>query len=225
MATAAFANRGVASNTNATKLSFDKSQSVSTSASHGVKKEDGKRSEKVHSVYEDSLLTNLSLHPSRLASDTNSNTVPKDFVSPTHSNVSRSVQMQIHATSFTGGKSNRAATSKHVVGDEENHTPDMEQVTAQSVQPVSISSLSIQQLQGMITNSIKTQFGCATQRTRMHSKPYTKRIDNIKMPPKFLQFDGIGNPKQHIAHFIKTGNSAGKHATERSPCQTICLIP
>ncbi|GFZ20107.1 hypothetical protein Acr_28g0008120 [Actinidia rufa] len=47
MATAAFANRGVASNTNATKLSFDKSQSVSASASHEVKKEDGKRSEKV----------------------------------------------------------------------------------------------------------------------------------------------------------------------------------
>ncbi|GFZ20084.1 hypothetical protein Acr_28g0007890 [Actinidia rufa] len=70
MATAAFANRGVASNTNATKLSFDKSQSVSASASHEVKKEDGKRSEKAHSVYEDSLLTNLSLHhPSRLASD------------------------------------------------------------------------------------------------------------------------------------------------------------
>ena len=28
-------------------------------------------------------------------------------------------------------------------------------------------------------------------------------------PPKFNQFDGKGNPKQHIAHFIETGSNAG----------------
>ena len=28
-------------------------------------------------------------------------------------------------------------------------------------------------------------------------------------PPKFQQFDGKGNPKQHIAHFIETCNNAG----------------
>ena len=28
-------------------------------------------------------------------------------------------------------------------------------------------------------------------------------------PPKFHQFDGKGNPKQHIAHFIETCNNAG----------------
>ena len=28
-------------------------------------------------------------------------------------------------------------------------------------------------------------------------------------PPKFNQFDGKGNPKQHIAHFIETYNNAG----------------
>ncbi|KAM0976329.1 hypothetical protein ACFX2C_019261 [Malus domestica] len=28
-------------------------------------------------------------------------------------------------------------------------------------------------------------------------------------PPKFMQFDGKGNPKQHVAHFIKTCNNAG----------------
>ncbi|KAK2966171.1 hypothetical protein RJ640_026822 [Escallonia rubra] len=48
----------------------------------------------------------------------------------------------------------------------------------------------------------------------MYSKPYTKRIDNIRMPvgyqpPKFQQFDGKGNPKQHIAHFVETCNNAG----------------
>ena len=29
-------------------------------------------------------------------------------------------------------------------------------------------------------------------------------------PPKFQQFDGKGNPKQHISHFIETCNNAGK---------------
>ncbi|KAA0035837.1 ty3-gypsy retrotransposon protein [Cucumis melo var. makuwa] len=28
-------------------------------------------------------------------------------------------------------------------------------------------------------------------------------------PPKFQQFDGKGNPKQHIAHFVKTCENAG----------------
>ena len=28
-------------------------------------------------------------------------------------------------------------------------------------------------------------------------------------PPKFHRFDGKGNPKQHIAHFIETCNNAG----------------
>ncbi|XP_062028715.1 uncharacterized protein LOC133744662 [Rosa rugosa] len=47
-----------------------------------------------------------------------------------------------------------------------------------------------------------------------YSKPYTKRLDNLRMPtgyqpPKFQQFDGKGKPKQHIAHFIETCNSAG----------------
>ncbi|KAM1137280.1 hypothetical protein TB1_034689 [Malus domestica] len=28
-------------------------------------------------------------------------------------------------------------------------------------------------------------------------------------PPKFMQFDGKGNPKQHVAHFVETCNNAG----------------
>ncbi|KAM1353362.1 hypothetical protein ACFX2H_032862 [Malus domestica] len=28
-------------------------------------------------------------------------------------------------------------------------------------------------------------------------------------PPKFMQFDGKGNLKQHVAHFIETCNNAG----------------
>ncbi|KAA0046413.1 retrotransposon gag protein [Cucumis melo var. makuwa] len=53
----------------------------------------------------------------------------------------------------------------------------------------------------------------------MYSKPYTKRIDNLRMPlgyqpPKFQQFDGKGNPKQHIAHFVETCENAGSRGDQ-----------
>ncbi|KAA0051097.1 ty3-gypsy retrotransposon protein [Cucumis melo var. makuwa] len=53
-----------------------------------------------------------------------------------------------------------------------------------------IVSLSVQQLQEMIANSIKTQYGKSTQTSYLYSKPYMKRIDNPRMPhgyqpPKF----------------------------------------
>ncbi|KAA0057696.1 ty3-gypsy retrotransposon protein [Cucumis melo var. makuwa] len=78
----------------------------------------------------------------------------------------------------------------------------------------SIASLSVQQLQEMIANSIKTQYCGPAQTFFLYSKPYTKRIDNMRMPheyqpPKFQQFDGKGNPKQHVAHFIETCETAG----------------
>ena len=34
------------------------------------------------------------------------------------------------------------------------------------------------------------------------------RMPNGYQPPKFLQFDGKGNPKQHIAHFVETYENA-----------------
>ena len=48
----------------------------------------------------------------------------------------------------------------------------------------------------------------------MYSKPYTKRIDNLRMlmgyqPPKFQSFDGKRNLKQHVAHCVETCNNAG----------------
>ncbi|XP_051130789.1 uncharacterized protein LOC127251221 [Andrographis paniculata] len=50
----------------------------------------------------------------------------------------------------------------------------------------------------------------------MYAKPYTSRIDALKMslgyqPPKFQQFDGKGNPKQHVVHFMETSNNAGTY--------------
>ena len=34
-------------------------------------------------------------------------------------------------------------------------------------------------------------------------------MPNGYQPPKFLQFDGKGNPKQHVAHFVETCENAG----------------
>ncbi|KAL0323628.1 UNVERIFIED_CONTAM: hypothetical protein Sangu_1982100 [Sesamum angustifolium] len=49
-----------------------------------------------------------------------------------------------------------------------------------------------------------------------YSKPYTPKIDSLKIPMgyqplKFQQFDGKGNPKQHVAHFVETCNNAGTY--------------
>ncbi|TYK20601.1 ty3-gypsy retrotransposon protein [Cucumis melo var. makuwa] len=49
----------------------------------------------------------------------------------------------------------------------------------------------------MIANSIRAQYGGQPQTSFMYSKPYTKRIDNLRMPlgyqsSKFQQFDGKG---------------------------------
>ncbi|KAA0055590.1 ty3-gypsy retrotransposon protein [Cucumis melo var. makuwa] len=61
----------------------------------------------------------------------------------------------------------------------------------------------------MITNSIRAQYGGPPKTYFMYSKPYTKRIDNLRIslgyqPPKFQQFNEKGNLKQHIAQFVET---------------------
>ena len=65
----------------------------------------------------------------------------------------------------------------------------------------------------MITNTIRAQYGGSFTSSLTYSKPYTKRIDNMRIPngyqpPKFLQFVGKGNPKQQIAHFVETYENA-----------------
>ncbi|KAL4619838.1 hypothetical protein ACB092_06G109700 [Castanea dentata] len=76
----------------------------------------------------------------------------------------------------------------------------------------SIASLSVQQLQDMITK--KVLYGGSSTSSLIYSKPYTKLIDNMRMtngyqPPKFQKFDRKGNLKQHIAHFVETCENAG----------------
>ena len=94
------------------------------------------------------------------------------------------------------------------------HTYKTIQGERQTIESASVASLSVQQLQDMITNTIRVQYGGPSQSTLMYSKPYTKRIDNLRMPmdyqpPKFQSFVWKGNPKQHVAHFVETRNNAG----------------
>ncbi|KAM2246588.1 hypothetical protein ACFXTI_007392 [Malus domestica] len=77
-----------------------------------------------------------------------------------------------------------------------------------------MGSLSIQQLQEMITNIIKAQYEWSSHASTLYSKPYSRKIDAFRMPmgyqpSKFMQFDRKGNPKQHMAHFVETCNNAG----------------
>ncbi|XP_070679331.1 uncharacterized protein [Malus domestica] len=66
----------------------------------------------------------------------------------------------------------------------------------------------------MIASTIKVQNEGNSHDSVLYSKPYSKKIDALKMPrgyqpPKFVQFDGKGNPKQNVAHFIETCNNVG----------------
>ncbi|KAH7846735.1 hypothetical protein Vadar_017543 [Vaccinium darrowii] len=72
----------------------------------------------------------------------------------------------------------------------------------------------VDQLKEFIIEAIAEKDARSSQVFRSYTKPYMRRIEQLKMlenyqPPKFLQFDGIGNPKQHVAHFVETCSSAG----------------
>ncbi|KAL0461068.1 UNVERIFIED_CONTAM: hypothetical protein Slati_0734000 [Sesamum latifolium] len=102
-------------------------------------------------------------------------------------------------------------TEKEKRADEE--PPMQESAQKSSHSATSIAALSVQQLQEMIANTIKAQYSGSAQSSPAYSKPYSKRIDALRMltsyqPPKLQRFDGKGNPKQHIAHFIETCNNA-----------------
>ena len=87
--------------------------------------------------------------------------------------------------------------------DDAPHASRTMQVERKMVEFALMASLSVQQLQDMITNTIRVQYGGPSQSTLMYSKPYTKRIDNLRMPvgyqpPKLQSFYGKRNPKQHV---------------------------
>ncbi|WMV33604.1 hypothetical protein MTR67_026989, partial [Solanum verrucosum] len=72
----------------------------------------------------------------------------------------------------------------------------------------------LDRLKEFFEGTIKDKYEVSTKSSHMYAKPYTVRIDNFKMsagyqPPKFQQFEGKRNPKQHVAHFVETCNNAG----------------
>ncbi|KAL0430531.1 UNVERIFIED_CONTAM: hypothetical protein Sradi_0679100 [Sesamum radiatum] len=74
----------------------------------------------------------------------------------------------------------------------------------------------VDQLKEFIEGTIRSKIEGSSKSSLTYSKPYTPRIDNLKMPmgyqpPKFQQFDGKGNPKQHVVHFIEMCNNAGTY--------------
>ena len=65
------------------------------------------------------------------------------------------------------------------------------------------------------TSSRKDQLGSG-QSSITYVKPYTNKVDIMKMsmnyePTKFQEFDGKGNPRQLIAHFVKTCSDIGTY--------------
>ncbi|KAL0451835.1 UNVERIFIED_CONTAM: hypothetical protein Slati_1161600 [Sesamum latifolium] len=74
----------------------------------------------------------------------------------------------------------------------------------------------IDQLNEFIMETIQNKLDGNTKSSMIYAKPYNQRIDSVKMPagyqpPKFQQFDGEGNPKQHVAHSIETCNDVGTY--------------
>ncbi|KAL0285087.1 UNVERIFIED_CONTAM: hypothetical protein Sangu_2794200 [Sesamum angustifolium] len=70
----------------------------------------------------------------------------------------------------------------------------------------------VDQLKEFIEGTIRSKIEGSSRPSLTYSKPYTPRIDSLKMlmgyqPPKFQQFDGKGNPKQHVVHFVETCNN------------------
>ncbi|XP_012849590.1 PREDICTED: uncharacterized protein LOC105969382 [Erythranthe guttata] len=94
------------------------------------------------------------------------------------------------------------------------HPIEREKSPAEEFQVSSEGLIPIDQLKEFIMGTIKDKFNEGSKSSSTYTKPYTLRVDDLKMPigyqpPKFQQFDGKGNPKQHVAHFVETCNNAG----------------
>ncbi|KAL0416644.1 UNVERIFIED_CONTAM: hypothetical protein Slati_3496300 [Sesamum latifolium] len=88
--------------------------------------------------------------------------------------------------------------------------------SAKDFQVSSDGLIPVDQLKEFIEGTIRSKIEGSSKSSLTYSKPYTPRIDSLKMPmgyqpPKFQQFDGKSNPKQHVAHFVKTCNNAGTY--------------
>ncbi|KAL2497497.1 Retrotrans gag domain-containing protein [Abeliophyllum distichum] len=73
------------------------------------------------------------------------------------------------------------------------------------------------ELQSPLTeDNLKNASSSRTKDPEIQEHQQNRRIEEMRMPlgyqpPKFQCFDGEGNPKQHVAHFIETCNKAGTY--------------
>ncbi|XP_073132997.1 uncharacterized protein [Henckelia pumila] len=71
-------------------------------------------------------------------------------------------------------------------------------------------------LKEFIIGTIKEKLDGCSKPSLTYAKTYSQRIYTLRIPngyqpPKFHQFDGKGNPKQHVFHFIETCNNVGTY--------------
>ncbi|KAL0458882.1 UNVERIFIED_CONTAM: hypothetical protein Slati_0515400 [Sesamum latifolium] len=74
--------------------------------------------------------------------------------------------------------------------------------------------VSVEHVKNTVNEAIAKTYETRVQVFKSYMKPYTKRIEQLRMPenyqpPKFQQFNGHGDPRQHIAYFVETCNKAG----------------
>ncbi|PIN04005.1 hypothetical protein CDL12_23465 [Handroanthus impetiginosus] len=83
--------------------------------------------------------------------------------------------------------------------------PQSNEKEKQSVKQLQVSFdglILVYQLKEFIMRMIKDKLDGSSKSSLAYTKPYNQRTDNLKMligyqPPKFQQFDGNSNPKQH----------------------------
>ncbi|KAL0286181.1 UNVERIFIED_CONTAM: hypothetical protein Sradi_7154700 [Sesamum radiatum] len=117
--------------------------------------------------------------------------------------------------------------ASHIIGKQVEAHDEAEVSTKQhytendkSTKELQVSSdglIPVDQLKEFIDRTIRSKIEGSSKSSLTYSKPYTPRINNLKMPmgyqpPKFQQFDGKGNPKKHVAHFVETCNNAGTYS-------------
>ncbi|PHT63054.1 hypothetical protein T459_33074 [Capsicum annuum] len=95
----------------------------------------------------------------------------------------------------------------------ESEHPIKQTPLTKEVQISSEGMIPIEQLKEFIEGTLKDKYDVVTKSFLTYAKPYTTRIDSLKMPAgyqplKFQQFEGKENPKQHVAHFVETCNNA-----------------
>ncbi|KAL0457866.1 UNVERIFIED_CONTAM: hypothetical protein Slati_0413800 [Sesamum latifolium] len=116
--------------------------------------------------------------------------------------------------------------ANHIIGKQDDAHVEVEASTKQyyikkdkSAKELQISYdglIPVDQLKEFIERTIRSKIEESLKSSLTYSKPYTQRIDCLKMPmcyqpPKFQQFDGKGNPKQYVAHFVETCNDAATY--------------